>query len=125
MIQFLCPTCDSTLSVAPRKSGTFCNCPKCRQRLQVPTVPRSSTASGDTRIPTRQSRPALRKVLTGLRFGAWAAAVAWVGVVAWSSLSAADLSDLSGWQAWLASAPTAQLFGAYIVARAIDSVSRR
>jgi hypothetical protein len=124
MIQFLCPTCDSTLSVAPRKSGTYCNCPKCRQRLQVPTIPGASKTSDNTRFP-KKPRLFWRKVVSGLRIGAWAAAVAWVGVVAWSSLSAADLSDIAGWQAWIASAPATQLLGVYIVARAIDSVSRR
>jgi S1-C subfamily serine protease len=46
MLSFRCPTCATVLKTAASQSGTKGNCPRCRQRLQVPAPPRKRTVLG-------------------------------------------------------------------------------
>src|SRR5262245_22839050 len=46
MIQFVCPVCNSTLKAPPAQAGAKFPCPRCGQRLQVPTPNPSRTVLG-------------------------------------------------------------------------------
>lgn len=47
MIRFSCPVCSAVLSVSDDAAGKKGSCPKCRQRLQVPSLsPRNQTMLG-------------------------------------------------------------------------------
>lgn len=43
MIRFACPRCKSVLESPDHKAGSKVACPKCQQRLLIPTLPRSKT----------------------------------------------------------------------------------
>lgn len=43
MIRFACPRCKSVFSAPDRKAGAKTTCPKCQQRMQIPSPPKTKT----------------------------------------------------------------------------------
>lgn len=65
-LRFLCPHCQFALSAPEDRAGAISSCPRCRNRVQVPTLTTSPVA-----IPFRPShRPVLLAGLFGLLLGA-------------------------------------------------------
>ncbi len=58
MIRFSCPRCQSVLKAHNHKAGSKVACPKCQQRLQIPTLPRNKTILAPlvTQPPRHQGR---------------------------------------------------------------------
>jgi len=117
MIHFLCPKCDSLLSASPRKMGRLCTCPKCRNTLQVPALPLESDVE---RVPGSS----WKKVLVGVRIGAWIGCLGLVGAVAWPYVETFQLGEMASIESWSAAGPCVLLLGGYIVARAVDSLAK-
>lgn len=55
MILFACPRCETKLNAKPDQAGNKFSCPKCGQRLQVPSPPPDCTVIG--RQETARSQP--------------------------------------------------------------------
>src|SRR5947209_1716645 len=63
MIRFACPACKSVFETPDDKAGRKTTCPKCRQRLQVPSPtirpPRNKTVLGSLLPPVPGPPPAV------------------------------------------------------------------
>jgi hypothetical protein len=123
MIRFACPRCETSLSAPHRKVGSVSNCPKCRQRLQVPAAAGTGEPSPDVELA--EAGPGMaRLALYGLRCVAWLGCVAGVAYLAWPYLHLDGSAELAS-AATLGSAGSLVLMaGAYIVARAVDSLAQ-
>lgn len=123
MIRFLCPRCDSSLSAPHRKVGAVCSCPKCRMPLQVPGTPdQADTETGSSVDVFGRDRG--RGVLIALRWVAWAACVAWVGALAWPYLNSIHWEEFPSLESWSVAGACPLMLGGYVLACAIDRLSR-
>jgi DNA-directed RNA polymerase subunit RPC12/RpoP len=122
MIQFVCPRCDSTLSASSRKVGTVCSCPKCHHRLQVPTgLNGADQFDADVEPVARAS--VWKTVLFGLRLVAWAGCLTLVAFLVRPYLGPLGFDEASAPDGPAATGSAVLLVGAYITARAVDSLT--
>src|SRR5689334_15150582 len=59
-IQFQCPSCEATIRVPDEAAGKKGTCPRCNEKLLVPSVTRGAAASSSTASaapPIRQPPP--------------------------------------------------------------------
>src|SRR5262249_48421491 len=57
MGRYQCPRCHSVLEPPDHKAGSKINCPKCRQRLQVPLPPPTTTILAPLVQPAEPPHP--------------------------------------------------------------------
>jgi hypothetical protein len=122
-IQFLCPSCHTTLKAPMRKRGKISECPVCNYRIKVPVTGKDGGKDGGT-----DDESVSDLVQTGgfvLRMLVWTACVAWVSFLLWSKCNPRDFLAGALPETPQSIAAGVQILAAYIAARALDSVSRR
>jgi hypothetical protein len=122
MIQFICPRCDSTLSASSRKGGSVCACPKCKYRLQVPPAP-NGVLELDTDVEPVPVTNWAKKARFCLRLVAWAGCLSLVALIARPYLGFFNFEEAPATDLAAAGGPIVLLVGAYIAARAVDSLT--
>jgi hypothetical protein len=127
MIRFFCPRCETSLSASSRKVGSVSSCPRCRQRLQVPSVPavapEAEEPSPDVELAEAGQGGFLRLAAYGLRCVVWLGCVAGAAYLAWPYLPLSESADLAG-TTLSGAGPLVLMGGAYIMARAVDSLAQ-
>jgi hypothetical protein len=122
MIQFICPRCDSTLSTSSRKGGSVCACPKCKYRLQVPPAA-NGVLELDTDVEPVPVTNWAKKARFCLRLAAWAGCLSLVALIARPYLGFFNFEEAPATDLTAAGGPIVLLVGAYIAARAVDSLT--
>jgi hypothetical protein len=117
-IEFLCPSCRTSLKAPMRKRGKISECPVCNYRIKVPVTHAGVGSDDEPASDFGRTAGFILRVL------AWTACIAWVSFLLWSKCNPRDV-----WVGALPDTPQTmaagvQILAAYIGARALDSVSR-
>ena len=118
-LEFLCPSCHTTLKAPMRKRGRLTQCPVCNYRIKVPVTGSDSDTDDDSVSDLARTGGFVLRVLV------WTGCVAWVSFLLWSKCNPRDFLAGTLPETPQTMAAGVQILAAYIAARALDSVSRR
>ena len=118
-IEFLCPSCHTSLKAPMRKRGKISECPVCNYRLKVPVAGDEAAADDEPASDFVRTAAFLLRVLV------WTTCVGWVSFLLWSHCNPRDFLAGAVPESPQSVAAGVQMLAAYIGARALDSVSRK